>query len=124
MTPFLHSQTTPEGREFAARITAERKKAGSTLSTTEVITRAETLNCVGCHFISGNVGEGIAFPLQIDAFQHVSERFTEKGEVGPRFSISPAMRDVFIPHRVEILRRFLVSGTPPVHSKAGSGRTD
>ena len=92
VTPFLHSQTTPEGKQFAARITEVLKKAGSTLSTTEVITRAETLNCVGCHFISGNVGEGIAFPLQIDAFQHVSERFTEKGEVGLRFSISPARR--------------------------------
>lgn len=123
VTPFLHSQVAPEGREFAARITEELKKVGSTLSTTEVITRAETLNCVGCHFIAGNVGEGVVFPQSVDQFQHVSERHIENGEAGPRYAISPAMRDVFIPHRMEILRRFLTSGAPPVHAN-GSRRSD
>jgi hypothetical protein len=39
------------------------------------------------------------------------------GEGGQRrFLISEAMEKVFIPHRMEILRRFLASSTPPVHS--------
>jgi hypothetical protein len=123
-TPFIHSQVTPEGREFAGRITEELRKVGSTLSTTEVITRAETLNCVGCHFIAGNVGEGVVFPQPVDQFQHVSEQHIESGEAGSRFAISPAMRDVFIPHRMEILRRFLTAGTPPVHSNGSGRRTE
>jgi hypothetical protein len=34
------------------------------------------------------------------------------------------MRDVFIPHRMEILRRFLTAGTPPVHSNGSGRRTE
>ena len=120
-TPFIRATTTPEGKAFFNRLDAELKKIGSTLSPTEIITRAETLNCVGCHFISGHVGEGVMFPTPVDVFSHVSESFSEPGEAGPRFQISRAMKDVFIPHRMQILKNFLLGGLPPVHSNGTIG---
>jgi len=113
---FLRGQFTIEGQEFSRRIDTELKRIGSTLTPADVVARAYTQSCVGCHFSSRNVGDSVIFPRSIEPFQHVSEQFIEQGEAGPRFAISPAMRDVFIPHRMEILRRFLASGTAPVHS--------
>jgi hypothetical protein len=121
---FLRGLATPDGQEFSRRITAELTRIGSTLTPRDIVARAYTQSCVGCHFSSRSVGESVVFPRSIEPFQHVSEQFVEQGEAGPRFSISPAMRDVFIPHRMEILRRFLASDMPPVHSNGtiGGGR--
>ncbi len=102
--------------EFRDRVDAELKRIGSTLKPDDIVMRAETQSCVGCHSMFGPVGDSVTFPRGIDTLEHVAARFTENGEAGPRFSISPAMRDVFIPHRIDILQRFLASGTPPVHS--------
>jgi hypothetical protein len=52
----------------------------------QLIRRAETQTCVGCHFIS------------------------EPGDGGQRYLISTAVRDTFVPHRMQILRDFLNSG--------------
>ena len=116
--PFITSQFTPEGLAFSARISSELRKAGSNLSPLEIVTRANQLACTGCHFFRGNVGEGNgSAPIAVEFYQQISESFIEAGEAGPRFAISRTMRDVFIPHRMEILRNFLISGTPPVHSQ-------
>jgi hypothetical protein len=112
--PFVRSQFTLEGLVFSTRISAELLKAGSKLSPTEVVTRANHLSCTGCHFFRGNVGEdGLSAPISVEFYQQISESFTEAGEAGPRFAISKTMRAVFIPHRMEVLRNFLNSGTPP-----------
>ena len=79
-----------------------------TLTPTEVIRRAESQTCAGCHVVSGPVGEGVAAPPSF-GFEHLSEDRVEEGQAGTRFAISPAMRDVFIPHRMQILRKFLAS---------------
>lgn len=124
--PFIRSQFTPQGLAFWTRISAELLNAGSKLSPNDVVRRANDLSCAGCHFFRGNVDEGIGnAPLGIEFYQQISESFTEAGEAGPRFAISRTMRDVFIPHRMEILRSFLKSGTPPVRSSAmiGGDRT-
>lgn len=113
---FRRAQSTPAGQDFAGRIEAGLKRAGSGLTPDQLIMRAETQSCVGCHILFGPVGDGVEFPRSIDTFQHVSENFVEQGPSGPRFAISPAMQNVFVPHRMEILERFLASGTPPVHS--------
>ena len=89
---------------------------GSKLSAQNLATRAYTQSCVGCHFGTRNVGQGVKFPNSLELFQHVSEDRTEIGDDGLRFKISPAMRDVFIPRRIEILKQFLTSGAAPVHS--------
>ena len=106
--PFIRSQFTLEGLAFSARISAELRKAGSRLSPTDVVKRANQLSCTGCHFFRGNVSEGgDSAPLGVEFYQQISESFTEAGEAGPRFAISRTMREVFIPHRMEILRNFL-----------------
>jgi hypothetical protein len=102
--PFLRGQLTPQGRAFAQRIAAELRKVGSTMSPTDVVSRAHKLSCVGCHFFQGNVA-----PLEF--YQQISESVTEPGEAGPRFAISPTMNNVFIPHRIEVMRNFLTVGT-------------
>ena len=125
--PFIRSQFTLEGLVFSTRINVELLKAGSSLSPTDVVKRANRLSCTGCHFFNGNVGgEGSGNALLgVEFYQQISESFTETGEAGPRFTISRTMRDVFIPHRMEVLRNFLKSAAPPVQSNAtiGGGRT-
>jgi len=114
--PFLSAQLSPEGRDFSARISAELRKAGSRLSPTDVVKRANQLSCTGCHFFRGNVGE-------LEFYQQISESIIETGEAGPRFAISKTMRDVFVPHRMDVLSNFLKSGTPPPGARATIGGT-
>jgi hypothetical protein len=96
--PFLAGQLTEEGRAFNDRIQSELSRVKSKLTPTDVIFRAQTLNCAGCHLRGDSL------------FEHVSFIRTEPGESGPRFSISGAMRGRFIPHRMNVLRKFLESG--------------
>lgn len=117
--PFARSQNTPAGKDFSDRIQAELTRAGSTLTPLQVINRAETQNCAGCHVISGPVGEGVIFPRALGA-EHVTERgdlLDGDGGAKTRFQVSPAVRDVFVPHRMQILREFLATGKAPEHSK-------
>ncbi|HKO56855.1 MAG TPA: hypothetical protein VJ276_13355 [Thermoanaerobaculia bacterium] len=118
--PFVRSQNTPAGIDFANRIQAELTRAGSALTPLQLINRAETQNCVGCHVLRGPVGEGVIFPAALGV-EHVTERPEEmldgEGGAKTRFRISPAVQDVFVPHRMEILRAFLATGKPPEHSK-------
>ena len=112
--PFLTSQLTTEGRAFSNRISAEVRKSGSRLSPTDVVKRANELSCTGCHFFRGNVGE-------VEFYQQISESIVENGEAGPRFAISKTMRDVFVPHRMEVLTNFLRSGAAPPRTSATIG---
>jgi hypothetical protein len=124
--PFSRGRAIPEGVEFRNRIQAELTRIGSTLTPEQIILRAETQDCVGCHFLGAPVGEGVVFPRSIDAIQQVTEDQPETGEFGPnsRFRISSAMTDVFIPHRMKILTDFLTTGKPPEHSQTvGGGRS-
>ncbi|HEV7921158.1 MAG TPA: hypothetical protein VGR02_10260 [Thermoanaerobaculia bacterium] len=117
--PFAASQNTPAGKDFSNRIQAELTRAGSSLTPLQLINRAETQNCVGCHVLSGPIGEGVLFPPALGV-EHVTERGELlDGDGGPktRFRLSPAVQDVFLPHRMEILREFLATGKAPVHSK-------
>ena len=118
--PFLTSLLTPEGFKFSARISAELRKVGSDLSPADIVTRANQVSCTGCHFFRGNV-QGDGSNRGIEFYQHISESFTEPGEAGPRFAISRTMRDTFIPHRMEVLRQFLVSGAPAPRANATIG---
>jgi hypothetical protein len=115
--PYFSGLTGVEGQEFERRISAELKRIGSKLTPFEIIQRAGSQTCAGCHAVAVPI-VGLPFPQPFGLFQHVSERREEEGESGRRYSISPAMRDVFIPHRMEILKEFLKAGTPPVRSNA------
>jgi hypothetical protein len=114
---YLKGLSTAEGLEFNDRMWATLRGMESKLVPFDLVARAETQNCVGCHFIAGSAGGGVQFPGPLVGHQHVNERTLEDGEGGPdsRYSISPAMR-TFIPHRMQILRDFLATGKAPVHS--------
>lgn len=116
-TPFNRSKTI--NPTFRNRIQAKLTAIASTLSPEQIILRAETQNCVGCHFLSGTVGEGLVFPRAIDDTQHITEDQLEAGELGAasRYVISSALRDTYVPHRMRILIDFLNDGKAPVKSQ-------
>lgn len=103
--------------DFKTRLQAKLTSIGSTLTPEQIVHRAETQNCVGCHFFTGDVGEGVLFPHSIDGIQQVTEDILEAGDGGQRYLISTGMRDTFIPHRMQILIDFLNSGKAPVRSQ-------
>ena len=114
-TPFDRNKVASPG--FRNRIQEKLTAIGSTLTPELIVDRADTQNCVGCHLAGGPVGEGVVFPRSIDAIQHITETAPEVGEVGQRYRISDAVRDVFIPHRMKILIDFLNTGKAPVRSQ-------
>lgn len=122
--PFIYDITFGRGRlqqeadAYRARIQAELTKLGSTLTPDNIVTRAETLNCVGCHFLTADIGNGVIFQQPFGRGQHVTEDTLVAGEAGPqtRYAISEPVTQVFVPNRMKILKEFLSRGTPPVHS--------
>jgi len=111
---FFFLRRTPEGQAYTQQIADELQRLGSTITPTQVVDRAETRNCVGCHFGGPGlpVGEGVVFPPAMDNMSHVSEQ----GATATDYVLSPALKNVFLPHRMKILKDFLLHGTPPVHS--------
>jgi hypothetical protein len=102
---------------FRNRIQEKLTAIGSTLTPELIVDRAETQTCIGCHLAAGSVGEGVIFPRSIDGLQQITEDAPEAGELGPRYRISDAVRNVFVPHRMKILIDFLNSGKAPVRSQ-------
>ena len=105
---------TPEGQAFRTAIEAELKRAGSSLTIGQLMTRADLQNCHGCHLGGPGIGDGLIFPPSLGG-THVDESKEMVGGV-MSFRISPALRDVFAPNRVKILRDFLAGAPLPAHS--------
>lgn len=112
-TVYFRARQTPAGQAYDAELAAELQRIGSTLTPFDVVVRAETQTCIGCHFMGTPVGENVTFPSAHENSQHVTEDGAERAD---KFPISPAMRDVFVPHRMKILKDFLLTGKAPVHS--------
>lgn len=87
-TRFDEALADPAGQEFQRRIAEALAAAGSDLTPYELIRRAESLTCTGCHAASGA---------------------PDGSHIGPGSTLSPALRDTFLPQRIDILRRFLQS---------------
>ena len=89
---------------------------GSPLTPNQIVARAQTLSCAGCHQSSTgvNLGGGVRWPTKSNAFEfvHVSERVQELGPDGPRYGISEALEGVFLPFRVQLMTAFLAGGAP------------
>jgi hypothetical protein len=115
--PFDISQSSDAGKAFAARIDAELKRIGSNLTPANIVARAETQTCNGCHFVPQSIGGGLIFPGAFNGEQ-VTQFDRRPGDGGPssRWGISPALENVFLPNRIRILREFLQSGKAPEHS--------
>jgi hypothetical protein len=110
--PFRQSQSTDAGKAFRAQIADKLAGIGSTLTPEDIVARAETQTCNGCHFVPQSVGGGLIFPGALDG-SHI--KFLIPGTGGPeaRWGVSGAMEKVFIPNRMQILREFLQSGKAP-----------
>ncbi|MGE3669351.1 MAG: hypothetical protein AB7K71_06805 [Polyangiaceae bacterium] len=87
---------------------------GSTLSADDVVRRAQAQSCAGCHRLSNGaeLGGGLVWPSSL-GFTHVSERDTEEVDGVTRYLISPALIDVFLPHRKSVLEDYLNSKSKP-----------
>jgi len=92
---------------FAGAIQTQLTRIGSTLTPANIVARAQALSCAGCHQLSNgaDLGGGITWPASA-GFVHSTE-FQETGPDGPRFRISPALTNVFLPNRANILSTFL-----------------
>ena len=63
--------------------------------------RAETQSCAGCHQFSNNasLGGGLTWPSSLGFVQ-----------VDERSNLSPALHNVFLPHRQQVLQSFVAGG--------------
>ena len=69
-------------------------------------------SCIGCHqqATNLNVGGGLTTPASL-GFVHVSEQGSEScGDGSSCFPISAALKSVFLPKRLAVLKTFLDSG--------------
>lgn len=97
-------------------IQGELTRIGSTLTPVNIVARAKALSCAGCHELSNSnpLGGGITWPNSL-GFTHVSELTDANGPEGIRFRISPALTDVFLPHRKAVFEEFLNRPRPCHH---------
>jgi hypothetical protein len=95
--------------EFATQI--DDALAGTGLGAFDIAHRARFAgSCMGCHIESSGAFLGrVSAPFSND-FVHVSEFALESCDGGTCFGISEALRNVFLPHRVNVQRSFLDSG--------------
>lgn len=111
--------------EVATRI--QQFSPGSQLTPEDIANRAQFAgSCMGCHeeAIGKDLGNGVEAPFSLE-FVHVDEVFEEDcGDGTACFEISPALAEVFLPHRETVMERFLVSpSTCMATTGAGRGLT-
>jgi hypothetical protein len=94
---------------FAADLQERLDDADSELSPSDIVARAQTQSCAGCHQLSNNVvlGGDLTWPPSL-GFTHISEREPVSGDDGVvRFRISDALTTTFLPHRKTVMEQFL-----------------
>lgn len=103
----------------------ELSALGSTLTPDDIVVRAQALSCAGCHRLNNGVplGNGLIWPDSL-GFTHVTERETELVEGEPRFRLSGALENFFLPARKAIFEDFLNDrprpSKGPTHPLSGS----
>jgi hypothetical protein len=86
--------------------------SGSKLTAEDIVKRAQTQTCAGCHRLSaqGNeaadLGGGLKWPASL-GFTHAQLKGPEDGPDGKRFQISDALKNDFLPHRKKVMIDFL-----------------
>jgi hypothetical protein len=93
---------------FADDIQERLDDSGSELTPSDIVARAQTQSCAGCHQLSNNVslGGGLVWPRSLN-FVHVSEREPETVDGVERFRISEALTGTFLPHRKTVMEQYL-----------------
>ncbi len=87
-----------ENAEMRTKIRNRLTAIGSPLSVDNILDRATTQTCAGCHMVSNGqpLGGGLVWPQSL-GFVHIDEQS----------NLSPALTDVFLPRRREILEAFI-----------------
>jgi hypothetical protein len=93
---------------FAADIQQRLDESDSELTPSDIVARAQTQTCAGCHQLSNNVslGGNLVWPRSLN-FVHVSEREPETVNGVVRFRISEALTGTFLPHRKTVMEEYL-----------------
>ncbi|WP_437752126.1 hypothetical protein [Sorangium sp. So ce1389] len=106
----------PEPSTFRSDIQQKLTSIGSPLTPDQLLARAQTVSCSGCHLTrtdedGGNVDVGLSSPIPFNnlLFTHTSEVTEEiEGEPGrTRFQISNLLKDEFLPYREQVMNDFL-----------------
>ncbi|AKU90433.1 hypothetical protein [Vulgatibacter incomptus] len=102
---------------FRRAINDELIRLRSSLTAEDIVARALSLSCAGCHGLAPtDLGDGVEIPFP--KFTHVDEENPTNG----RFPLSDALEEVFLPHRVKVLQDFLagtlVLGAPAMSTHA------
>jgi hypothetical protein len=118
------TQFTPNPSTLRTNIQSKLAAQGSTLTPDHIVRRALTQSCAGCHqhnnaAPNNDLGNGMTWPASL-GFVHVSEVSPDTGPDGQRFRISPALTDVFLPHRRAVLENFLSTPAPVCGPTSGS----
>ncbi|HEU0035564.1 MAG TPA: hypothetical protein VFQ53_33365 [Kofleriaceae bacterium] len=89
---------TTANTDMRSAITAKLSALGSTLTATNILDRATTQTCAGCHQVSNNasLGGGLVWPSSL-VFVQIDETS----------ALSPALTTKFLPHRKAVLERFI-----------------
>jgi len=109
---FQAGMASAEGQQFRSLMQQRLTELGSNLTPEQVVWRMRSQTCDGCHNVPDNVdfGGGVTPPKSF-LFAHDGDNLPqfEDGEDGPmsRYGISPALRDVFLPYRLQNLQNFL-----------------
>ena len=95
---------------FRTNIENKLTSIGSTLTPEQVVARAQTQSCIGCHQHSNgtNIGGGLVWPSST-GFVHSTE-FPDSAD-STRFGLSKALVDVFLPQRKSVLEKFINTPT-------------
>ncbi|MFT3775003.1 MAG: hypothetical protein QM820_57375 [Minicystis sp.] len=83
---------------FRTQIASKLSANGSTLTVNNILDRATTQTCAGCHQVSNNrpLGGGLTWPSSL-TFVHIDESS----------NLSPALTNVFLPQRKAVLEKFI-----------------
>jgi hypothetical protein len=102
------TQFGPDPSALRSALAAELAAQGSSLTPDNIVARAQAQSCAGCHRLSNNadLGGGVVWPPS-QGFTHVTERETEVDDGLTRFTISTALTGTFLPHRKDVLERYL-----------------
>lgn len=95
-------------------IQAELTRIRSPLTVNNILDRATTQTCAGCHQVSNfqSLGGGLVWPGS-SGFVHIDEGG----------NLSPALTDVFLPHRLRVLERFITAREAGQPLSAGADDT-
>ncbi|WP_437807596.1 hypothetical protein [Sorangium sp. So ce1078] len=119
-----------DGGSLKTTIAGRLNSMGSDLTPEQIVARAQTLSCAGCHQPMGSDGEvtstfdvgvpGTFFPRTL-SFTHTSEK-TEPidGTTRQRFIISDALINHFLPFRQQVMEEFLLNNPVLGFEKPGA----